>query len=111
MDKLPLSFVITPVVLGLTDIFILDHRKGLTKNLTVGELLDGYHLKLLDTIETLTKPLIWFGIEMPQPIISLKNNKYEILSLFNSSRIGPFEMYTGMGGSVFGKFVNPKNRT
>jgi hypothetical protein len=65
----------------------------------------------LDTIKTLTKPLIWFGIEIPQPIVSLKDNKYGILSLFNYSRTGPFEMYTGMGGSQFGKFVNPKNRT
>ncbi len=99
------------MVLGLTDIFILDHREGLIKNLTVGELLNGYHLKLLDTIETLTKPLIWFGIEMPQSIISLKDNKYGILSLFNSSRSGPFEMYTGMGGSAYGELVNPKSRT
>lgn len=76
IDDLPLSFAIAPVAFGFANVLFMTHGEGLIKRLTVGQLINGYKFSILETIDTLTKPLTWFGIELPDT--GMPNNRYGV---------------------------------
>jgi len=82
----------------------LTHRQGFLKEVTVGELINGYPFTILDTIDTLTKPLKWFGIELPDN--GMPQNKFGVLHTKNFTKGGPYEVWTGQDGDDAHKFLN-----
>lgn len=65
INDLPLSFAIEPVAIGFVNILLMSHGESLIKELTVGELLNGYPFSILNTIDTVTRPLVWLGVRLP----------------------------------------------
>lgn len=65
INDLPLSFALEPVAIGFVNILFMSHSESLIKELTVGELLNGYPFSILNTIDTVTRPLTWFGVQLP----------------------------------------------
>ena len=97
VDQLPVSFAIAPLAFGFVNILFFSHGEGLLKELTVGELVEGYPFSILDTIDTLTKPLKWLGIQLPDN--GMPGNKFGLLWVKNYTRGGPYEVYTGRSGT------------
>ncbi|CAG2179074.1 unnamed protein product [Oppiella nova] len=82
---------------------------GLTHEITVRELLEGKHFSPAVTIEFISKPLKWFGIQMPDT--HMPGNKFGLLNAVKESREGPHVCETGVGDSTFLKFVTFQGRT
>ncbi len=110
VDDLPLSFAIAPVAFGFANILFATHGEGFLKKLTVGQLLNGYKFTILDKIDTLTKPLTWFGIKLPDN--GMPGNKFGILHISNYTKGEPYEVYTGQGNTAdkFLKYVSYQNK-
>jgi len=85
--------MLTPVAMGFVNVLFLTHGEGLVKKITVGELLNGYPFGILQTIDTLTRPLAWFGIKLPDN--GMPDNKFGFLWGKNYTRGGPLRAYTG----------------
>lgn len=100
VGQLPLSTIIAPIGFSFVNILFFAHGEGLLKTLTVGELINGYPFRLLDTVDTLTKPLTWFGIELPDN--GMPGNRYGILSVKNFTKgiANQYEIYTGQGATA-----------
>lgn len=94
---LPLSLALTPIAFGLVNILFMTHGESLIKELSVGELLNGYPFTILNTIDTLTKPLTLFGIQLPDT--GMPDNKFGFLWTKNFTKGGPYEAYTGQDGT------------
>ena len=94
---MPFGFALSPVAFGFVNLLFGTHGEGLIKETTVGELLNGYTFGILETIDTLTKPLAMFGIKMPDT--GMPENKFGFLWTKNHTRGGPFEAYTGQKGT------------
>ena len=85
--------------------FLSKHNQHLFINTTVRELLFGYKLDILDTAESYSGMLNKFGFDI-MPTKLFPNNSFGILNGRNGTPDGPYEMYTGLGGSrdQFGNF-------
>ncbi|CAG2181906.1 unnamed protein product, partial [Oppiella nova] len=55
IEKLPLSFVIAPVVFGAVNVLFMTHGEGLLRQVTAAQLIEGYPFRILDTIDVVTK--------------------------------------------------------
>lgn len=109
VGKLPLSFAIAPIIFSAVNILFNAHDETLLTRLTVEELLEGYPFGVVETIDTLTKPLSWFGLKLPD--LGLRDNKFGILHKKNNTRDGPYEIYTGQSDPrLFGKVITYKNK-
>lgn len=106
--KLPLSSILSPLAFGLVNLMFLTHGEGAIKELTVGELLNGYPFTILDTIDTLTKPLAIFGIKLPDT--GMPDNKFGFLWTKNWTRGGPYEAYTGKDGTELLRILKYKGQ-
>lgn len=87
------------------NLFLEKHNQHLFINTTVRELLYGYKLDILDTAESYSGMFERFGIDiMPRELFP--NNSFGILNGRNGTPDGPYEMYTGLGGTadLFGHF-------
>ena len=78
--------------------FLERHEQDLFVNTTVRELIYGYKLDFLDTALSYGEMLKNFGVEM-KPSKFLPNNSFGILNGRNGTPDGPYEMYTGLGGT------------
>ena len=85
--------------------FLSNHNQHLFINTTIRELLYGYKLDILDTAESYSETFAKFGIDI-MPTKLFPNNSFGILNARNGTPDGPYEMYTGLGGShdLFGHF-------
>ncbi|CAG2118545.1 unnamed protein product, partial [Medioppia subpectinata] len=102
--KVPLSRFIEPFILGSMNLLIASHGLGgVVLKRTPRELLEGYHFRLMDTVELLSKPLLWLGIQLPDT--RMPGNKFGLLNVKNGTPDGPYEVYTGVGGTKFAKFI------
>lgn len=101
--QLPLSFIIAPVASWLVRILFSTHEESLVKELTVEQLLNGYPFTILDTIDTMTKPLTWFGVTLPDT--GMPDNKFGFLWTKNNTKGGPFEAYTGQKDTQLLKLI------
>lgn len=109
VSKLPLSFAIAPVAFGFVNVLFLTHGEGLFKELTVQELIEGYTFSIIQTIDTLTKPLSWFGIQLPDT--GMPQNKFGLLHVKNFTKGGPYEIYTGKKNpKKFAKFISYQDK-
>ena len=93
--------------------FIDSHKQSLFINTTVRELLYGYKLDILDTAEGFANTLSSWGTSDFMPREFFPNNSFGILNGRNGTLDGPFEVYTGLGGTqdLFGYFKTWKNKT
>ncbi|RWS22058.1 CD36-like protein 5, partial [Leptotrombidium deliense] len=112
-EQIPLPLVLSPIIHGLVNLFFAVHRERLFTTQTVGELIIGKRIGMLDTITTLLKPLDWFGItleEFPKEAIP-PNNEFGLLAGRNDTPEGPYEVYTGLtdAGPVL-QFVSYKDQ-
>lgn len=78
--------------------FLANHDQHLFINTTVRELLFGYRLDILDTAQSYSGMLKKFGVDV-MPTKLFPNNSFGILNGRNGTPDGPYEMYTGLGGS------------
>lgn len=95
VGNLPGSFAITPIAMAFANLLFMSHGESLIKETTVEELLNGYPFRILDTIDTLTKPLTWFGLTLPDT--GMPDNKFGFLWTKNFTQNGPYDAYTGQG--------------
>lgn len=108
LQDVPGSFAIMPVAFGFVNLLFMTHGESLIKELTIGELLNGYTFNILDTIDVLTKPLTWFGIQLPDT--GMPDNKFGFLWTKNYTKGGPYESYTGAEGTKLLNIVQYKNK-
>src|SRR6218665_2337780 len=78
--------------------FLEEHEQQLFINTTIRGLIYGYKLDFLDTAMSYSDTLRNFNIEM-KPSKFLPNNSFGILNGRNGTPDGPYEMYTGIGGT------------
>ena len=105
VDKLPMGFAVEPMAFSLASVLFNSHGEGLIKHLTVAQLVEGYPFHILETIDTLTTPLKWLGIELPDN--GMPDNKFGLLWVKNFTKVGPYEVYTGQTNQEdFLKFVS-----
>ncbi|XP_054162152.1 lysosome membrane protein 2-like [Oppia nitens] len=113
VEKFPLTAVVTPIVNNVVNALLATHRERLIETRMVGEVINGRHLAVLDTIDIVAKPLRLMGLPIPEYGISmykLKNNRYGFLSMRNNTRFGPFEQFTGeTQANQFNKFASYKD--
>ena len=69
----------------------------------------GYQFGILDTIDTVTRPLAWFGVQLPDT--GMPDNKFGFLWTKNYTKGGPFESYTGQKGTPLLNIVSFKDQT
>ncbi|CAG2112829.1 unnamed protein product, partial [Medioppia subpectinata] len=100
VEKFPLTAVVSPIVNNVVNTLLVTHRERFIETRTVGEVLNGRRISLLDTIDIVAKPLRMIGLPIPEYGISaykLRDNTYGFLAIRNNSRFGPFETLTGEG--------------
>ncbi|CAG2175832.1 unnamed protein product, partial [Oppiella nova] len=90
------------------NVLFMTHGEGLLRQVTAAQLIEGYPFRILDTIDVVTKPLAWFGIKLPDT--GMPQNKFGLLHVKNFTKGGPYEVYTGQGGTKFLKFVTYKDK-
>lgn len=109
ISSIPFSFGLNPIVFGMVSLLYLMHGESMIKqNLTVGELLNGYPFRLLDTIDRLAAPLRLFGIELPDT--GMPDNKFGFLWTKNGTKNGPYQTYTGKDGTDLLRMVTFKGQ-
>ncbi len=91
--------------------FLDQHNQHLFINTTIRQLIYGYKLDLLDTAESYSSLLGKFGFDI-MPTELFPNNSFGILNGRNGTPDGPYEMYTGLGGTgdQFGVFKTWKGK-
>lgn len=115
VERFPLTPVVSPVVNNVVNTLMVTHGEQFIETRTVGELLNGRRIDLLDTIDIVAKPLRMLGLPIPEYGVSaykLKNNMYGFLGMRNNTPFGPFEAYTGLEGTEdkFTKFATYQGR-
>ncbi|XP_054157326.1 platelet glycoprotein 4-like [Oppia nitens] len=108
IDKLPLSTLTAPAAFRIINRLFMNHSERIVKRLTVGQLIEGYRLSILDTIDTVVKPLKLLGINIPD--FGMPNNRFGILNGKNNSKSGPYEVLTGQGDTQFLKVISYENK-
>ncbi|CAG2172314.1 unnamed protein product [Oppiella nova] len=101
VERFPLTPIVSPIVNNVVNTLLVTHRERFIETRTVGEVLNGRRITLLDTIDIVAKPLRMLGLPIPEYGISaykLKDNKYGFLAIRNNSKFGPFETMTGERG-------------
>lgn len=91
----------SPFVYGITSVLLMLHSEGIFIRSTPRKILMGYPVNLLDTAETMLRPLSIAGVK-PSDIIpfeDLPNNSFGILNGKNHTPIGPWEVFTGVNKS------------
>ena len=87
-------------------------NERLIERRTVGEILVGRRVPLLDTIDAVTQPLRMAGLALPEygtSVYKMKNNNYGFLAMLSSEK-GPFEVFTGMEDTKFSYFATYRNK-
>lgn len=114
LQNFPLAGLTGPVVFGTVNTLLASHGQGLFKAMTAREVLIGQKVNLLETINTLVKPLERLGITGLLPDDpGLKESSFGILFGRNNSKDGPYEAWTGYGDSSpnYLKFISWKGQT
>jgi hypothetical protein len=90
-EKFPKVF--SPVVNSVLNAIIDANKESVFIRKRIRDLLFGYKVEMLETIDKMLKPLKMFGIQYQ----SLPNNMFGLLYNLNNTPEGPFEIYTGIG--------------
>lgn len=90
-EKFPKVF--SPVVNSVLNAIIDANKESVFIRKRIRDLLFGYKVEMLETIDKMLKPLKMFGIQYQ----SLPNNMFGLLHNRNNTHEGPFEIYTGIG--------------
>ncbi|XP_054161782.1 scavenger receptor class B member 1-like [Oppia nitens] len=109
LRRYPLSFFSVPMAVGFLNLITLTHGEGLIKRMTVGEFVGGYPFSLLETVDVLTQPLKWMGVELPDYLDAL-NQRFGLLHLANNTPIEPLEFETGIGNTTLFKYRGFNNK-
>ena len=92
---------VSPIVNNVVKTMHDFHKETFLEIQTVGNMLNGRRIPLLDTIDIVAKPLRMLGLPIPEYGVSsykLRDNKYGFLGMRNDT-FGPFEAYTGVDGT------------
>lgn len=111
-----MASIAKPIVNNIVNIFFTTHSERLIETRTVGEVLNGRRVNLLDTIDVIVKPLRLIGIKIPEYGLSnfkMKNNVYGFVAIRNASVSGPYEIFTGQDdtSSRVMKFVSYRGKS
>jgi len=90
-EKFPKVF--SPVVNSVLNAIIDANKESIFIRKQIRDLLFGYKIEMLETIDKMLEPLKIFGIKYQ----NLPNNTFGLLYNRNNTPEGPFEIYTGIG--------------
>lgn len=99
-NQLPLAPLTSPLVYSMLNTFLDAHGQSLFMTKTVREVIYGFKVNLLETIETLTTPLRNMGIKLDALPPSPPGNMFGLLYGRNDTPEGEFEIYTGKGSTA-----------
>lgn len=110
--QLPLAPVTSPVAYALVNSLLDSHDMSLFMKKSVREVLLGFKVNLLETIDTFTQPLKNLGISLDALPPSPPGNMFGLLYGRNDTPEGEYEMYTGQGSTseMLGSFVTYKGK-
>ncbi|XP_053203149.1 lysosome membrane protein 2-like [Panonychus citri] len=101
-DKLeqliPVPLAVSPFVYSTVSALLLVHSQNFFLKTTPRNLIIGQRVNLLDTVTTLIKPLELLGVKASDliPTEDLPNNTFGLINGKNFTRMGPWEVYTGI---------------
>lgn len=98
-SQLPLAPITSPLVYSMLNTFLDAHGQSLFMTKSVREVIYGFKVNLLETMETLTTPLRNLGITLDALPPSPPENMFGLLYGRNDTPEGEFEIYTGKGSS------------
>lgn len=113
IDDLPLPPLLRWAAYKALNRFLSGHEQHLFMNTSVRDLIYGYRLDMLDTIDNFSKSLERIGVSNLVPTETFPNNSFGVLHGRNGTLDGPADAYTGLGGTAdkFSYYVNYKNQT
>jgi hypothetical protein len=111
-SQLPLAPVTSPVAFALVNSLLDSHGMTLFMRKSVKDVLLGFKVNLLETMDTFTTPLKNLGIKLDALPPSPPGNMFGLLYGKNDTAEGEFEMYTGVGntGDMIGFFLTFKGK-
>ncbi|XP_015788725.1 scavenger receptor class B member 1-like isoform X2 [Tetranychus urticae] len=101
-DKLeqliPIPLAVSPFVYSTVSALLLVHSQNFFLKTTPRNVIVGQRINLLDTVTTLVKPLELLGVKASDliPTDDLPNNTFGLINGKNYTRMGPWEVYTGV---------------
>lgn len=107
IDKM-IPMVFNPIVYSVMNVIIDYNKQNIFIRKRIRDLIFGYKIEMLESIEKMLKPLKIFGIKYK----TLANNTFGLLYGRNDTPEGPFEIYTGIGGNSqnLGQFSSWKGK-
>ena len=110
--QLPLAPVTSPVAYAMINSLLDSHGMSLFMNKTVKDVLYGFKVNLLETLDTFTQPLKNLGISLQALPPSPPGNMFGLLYGKNDTPEGEYEMYTGQGSTstMLGAFATYKGK-
>lgn len=110
--QLPLAPVTSPVAYALVNSLLDSHGMTLFMKRSVREVLLGFKVSLLETLDTFTQPLKNLGITLDALPPSPPNNMFGLMYGRNDTPEGEYEMYTGQGttSDMIGMFLTFKGK-
>ncbi|KAI1287075.1 Lysosome membrane protein 2 [Halotydeus destructor] len=112
-SQLPVAQMAAPVVYTAVSGVLASFEEGLFMKRTVHELVYGYKLSLLETMDSLMTPLRALGLRLDALPQGPPGNMFGILYGKNGTPGGPYEIYTGQGSTspFFLNYVSFKDNT